>query len=333
MKSKKKLLVLATLVIFMITGCQNLTDQNELVPFKKSFLTIPLDGPISKKKAEISGMAWMGDTLVLLPQYPEKIGEPNAILFTISKQSILDYLDGKFNEPISPGKINLTMPNLKEMIPDYEGFEAIEFRDQDVYLTIESGKDNHMMGYIISGKISSDSSEIRLDSSTMVKIPPPIQLDNRTDEALIIIQDRIFTFFEVNGASINSKPAAHVFDLNLNAEGTVSFPNLEYRVTDATSGAEGELWILNQASQKDAIILPQFDPLMPPQTRSFSHVERLVKLKFDKDGFTLAEFPPILINLGDSARNWEGLSLLDARGFLMVTDKSPDTILGFVSMP
>ena len=323
----------ASIVIFIMSGCQILTDQKELIPFKQSLLTIPLEGPISKKKAEISGMAWMGDTLILLPQYPEDIGEPHAILFTIPKQFILDYLDGKSKGPISPGKINLMMPNLKEMIPDYEGFEAVEFRDQDVYLTIESGKDIHMMGYIISGKISSDKSEIRLDTSTITRIPPPIQLDNRTDEALIIIQDRIFTFFEINGAGINPEPAAHIFDLNLNAKGMVSFPNLEYRVTDAASGAEGEIWVLNQASEKDSNILPQFDPLMPSQPRGLSHAERLVKLKFGKDGFSLAEFPPILINLGDSARNWEGLSLLDDRGFLIVTDKSPDTILGFVPMP
>ena len=34
---------------------------------------IPLTGPIASPDAQISGMAWYGDTLVILPQYPERI--------------------------------------------------------------------------------------------------------------------------------------------------------------------------------------------------------------------------------------------------------------------
>ena len=338
MKQASKLLLLITVVVIITSSCDQNTSKKESQLVPQTLIEIPLDGPITKKKAELSGMAWLDeDTLVLLPQYPDVFGTP-GILFTISKQAILDYLDHKSVEPILPGMIILDMPNFRDMIPDYEGFEAIEFHDKNIYLTIESGKGNHMMGYLISGVVSANNKEIQIDASQMTKIPPPIQLDNRTDEALLIDQGKIYTFFEANGASINSYPVAHVFDLNLNALGTVSFPHLEFRVTDTAMGTDDGIWVINQISQKDIDILPQFDPLSntSPQVTSsatFMHVERLVKLNLDGKGFTIADFPPIQIKLGDTPRNWEGLAILDNRGFLLVTDKSPDTILGFVQMP
>jgi len=62
-------------------------------------------------------------------------------------------------------------------------------------------------------------------------------------------------------------------------------------------------------------------------------VERIIKLNFTDAGIKLADQPPVQIPLIHTARNWEGLALLDDRGFLLVTDKSPNTMLGFVPMP
>ena len=41
-------------------------------PQEVTIREIPLTGPINSPDAQISGMAWHGDTLVILPQYPEK---------------------------------------------------------------------------------------------------------------------------------------------------------------------------------------------------------------------------------------------------------------------
>lgn len=325
MKIKYMLVFFVIIIEFITSACNLFTSKREAQPVPQTLIEIPLEGPITKKKAELSGMTWMGDTLVILPQYPDEFGEP-GILFTIPKQAILDYLDGKTDKPITPKTIKLIMPKLKDLIQDYEGFEAIGFHNQDVYFTIESGKGNHMMGYLISGILSIDNKEIQIDASRLAEIPPTIQLDNRTYEALVIDQGRIYTFFEVNGAGINPNPAAHIFDLNLNALGTVPFPSLEYRITDAALGTDGGIWIINQASQKDSDILHQ-------NSESLNHVERLVKLNLDITGFTLTSTPSIQIEFGQEPRNWEGLALLDGRGFLLVTDKSPDTILGFISLP
>ncbi len=328
MKLKNLIIFLGLFVIVGLIGWYFFILPNKAGPGEQSIVDIPLTGPITKKKAELSGLAWMGDTLVLLPQYPEKFGPDDGVLFTIPKQAILDYLDGKSKEPISPSTIKFVAPGLSDNIKNYEGFEAIGFWNQNIYLTIESGKNNNMMGYLVSGTISSDSKEIRMDTSNVVEIQPSIQMDNRTDEALVITQNKILTFFEINGAGLNPHPTAHVFGLDLTSEGTILFPNLEYRVTDAALGPNGEIWVINKVSPKDTELFSPFDPL-----KDFRQVEHLVELNYETSGITLADSPPIKIKLDKEPRNWEGLVLLENRGFLLVTDKSPDTLLGFIPMP
>lgn len=253
----------------------------------------------------------------------------------IPRQAILDYLDGKSEVPILPNEILLKAPGLKDSIPDYEGFESIGFRDQIVYLTIESGNDQAMMGYLVSGTISADLQEITLDLSHVVGIEPGIQMDNRTDESVIVTQNKIFTFFEVNGAELNPHPAAHVFSLDLTPQGTVSFPNLEYRVTDAALGPNGEIWVINKLSPDEADLFTESDPLVGKGNESGEahQVERLVELDLSGTGLTLSKTSPLRIALDKDSRNWEGLALLEDRGFLVVTDEHPDTILGFIPLP
>ncbi len=64
-------------------------------------------------------------------------------------------------------------------------------------------------------------------------------------------------------------------------------------------------------------------------------VERLIALQFTEDGIVPVETPPIQLELlpDDEARNWEGLVTLDDLGFLLVTDKFPETLFGFVAFP
>ena len=67
----------------------------------------------------------------------------------------------------------------------------------------------------------------------------------------------------------------------------------------------------------------------------FDTVERLVELQYSPTAITFTATPPVQLELlgDDQARNWEGLARLEGRGFLMVTDKFPETILGFVAYP
>ena len=60
-------------------------------------------------------------------------------------------------------------------------------------------------------------------------------------------------------------------------------------------------------------------------------VARLLEFELTETGIELADRPPIQLELHPlELRNWEGIVRLEDRGFLLVTDKFPETILGFV---
>ncbi len=74
-----------------------------------------------------------------------------------------------------------------------------------------------MVGYLVKGEVSADLSEIRLDPKSLSKNPPQARQQNRSDEAIVIADQKILTFFESNGAQANPGSYASVFDLNLKA--------------------------------------------------------------------------------------------------------------------
>jgi len=56
-----------------------------------------------------------------------------------------------------------------------------------------------------------------------------------------------------------------------------------------------------------------------------------VEMQITDEGIALIDQAPIQLDLpGEDARNWEGIARLDERGFLVVTDKYPQTLLGLV---
>jgi hypothetical protein len=312
-------------------------------PVEQPVIQIPLAGPAAAEETEFSGLAWYGEALVLLPQYPERMsgrGEP-GVLFTLQESRILAFLDGESQGPLVPVELPLHSPDLEEIIPNYEGLEAIAITGDRVFLTIESGELGPMMGYLVAGAIAPDLMEIQLDASTLVSIPPQANLLNRGEEALVAAGDRLLSLFETNGARIVPDPVAHRIDLETYAVDTVAFPNVEYRITDATpADPDGRFWTLNTFFPGDIFIFPETDPIADQYGQGDTHsrelaVERLVQMQLGPEGITLAETPPIQIELLDSfqGRNWEGLAELPGRGFLLVTDRYPETILAFVPYP
>ena len=80
------------------------------------------------------------------------------------------------------------------------------------------------------------------------------------------------------------------------------------------------------------------DPIAERYGRGSTHkvertVERLLQLELGEQGISLRERPPIQLSLmAGEARNWEGIVTLDNRGFLLVSDTYPRTILSFLSL-
>jgi hypothetical protein len=144
--------------------------------------------------------------------------------------------------------------------------------------------------------------------------------------------------YEANGASVNLRPVAHLFDLNLQVQDNLPCPNVEYRITDATPADDnGRFWAINTFFPEDTELQTDSDPLAAVYGEGATHqqsqvVERLVQFQFSEDGIVFSETPPVQLVLSNDgeARNWEAIALLDSRGFLIATDQYPATILAFV---
>ncbi|HSR31602.1 MAG TPA: hypothetical protein VLY63_13635 [Anaerolineae bacterium] len=305
---------------------------------------IPLTGPVAASRAEVSGMAWYGDYVILLPQYPDFDGEGDGAVYALSKAELLAYLTGARPGPLEPIPVPFVAPGLAEQIDGYEGYEAIAFLGDRVFLTIEAETAVGMRAYLVSGAIAPDLSSLMLDTATLAEIPAQSPLKNQSDEALLVTGDRLVTIYEANGAEVNPEPVAHVFDMALAPAGTIPFPNIEYRITDATTlDREERFWAINYFFPGDTELLAENDPLAERYGQGPTHaqnvtVERLVEFQLSETGISLVDTPPIQLELsemllGALGRNWEGLVRLDDLGFLLVTDLFPETILAFVPAP
>jgi len=306
-------------------------------PLEYPVIEIQLSGPVAESEAELSGLAWYGEHLILLPQYPQRLDNQ---LFALPKDEILAFLAGESSEPLTPLPIPLDASALIGEISGFEGFEAIGFLEDQMLMTVEARAGFSMVGYLAIGEIRPDLSEAWLDSTTIAEISPQSNLSNASDETLLIAGNRVMTIYEANGQNLNARPQAHQFDLTLTAlkplDG-ISFPNIEYRVTDATAvDVHNRFWVSNYLFP-DSIgkLKPAPDALFSAYGVGETHaktptVERLLELQYTETGIQLTNRAPIQLELADSSRNWEGIVRLNEEGFLLVTDKFPATMLSFV---
>lgn len=329
------LLAVAAAAVFFVRSKSTPADVSGSSPHEAVVQILPLAGPIADRSSELSGLAWNKDWLYLLPQYPERFGDGDGVLFRLAKDQLREALANGAAAALTPQVVPFHAPGLKEQIPNFQGYEAIGFHDDRIYLTIEAGEGLDMHGYIVSGVAGDDAVTINPDS--LFELALPIASENHSDEALVVTDEQVLAFYEINGAELNPHPAAQVFDLDLHPLAAIPFPALEYRVTDAAWSGE-EIWVINYYFPGGEIPEPDTDPLVETfgkgSTHSqFKHVERIVGLHYTQGGITLGGQAPLQLELIEDARNWEGLALMDDSGFLMVTDKYPGTMLGFVKLP
>jgi|TARA_B100001079_G_scaffold186781_1_gene160886 hypothetical protein len=321
---------LAVLFTFLLYNCSALTEASVQI--------LPLAGPLADRESEVSGLAWDGDRLILLPENPERFphGEYGS-LFYLTRSELEAAIIGEREYKLLPKTIPFDDSNLSSQIPGYEGFEAIAFIDDVVYMTIEAKTDSGMMGYLVKGEVESGLEIIHLDPTTLQKVKPQSDIRNMTYESLVLTGDGLMTFHEINGVGLNSKPEVVVYDFELSVESTLPLEHLEYRITDATDiDSDGKFWVINYYWPGDKTILPAVDPLAEHFGEGPSHlkseaVERLVEFRVENSQVRITNHPPIqLEQIEEESRNWEGVVRLDNRGFLLITDKYPETIFAFV---
>jgi hypothetical protein len=312
--------------------------QSAPTPSEQPVTLLQLAGPLNKRYGQFSGMAWHGDTLVFLPQYP---AEYDHHLLTLPKQAIVDALRGANTRPLQATLIPLFGFEALEEIEGFEGFEAIAFAGERIYLTIEARRGDTMLSVLVTGLMLPDQSAIRLYPTLRSEIPAQSPFLNLGDEALIVRGDEVITFYEANGLLVNPRPVAHRFDAaDLTPLGTMPMARLDYRLTDAALLADGErFWVINTFFPGELLSFGP-DALASQYGRGPTHsqsriVERLVQLRLTAHGVELVPTPPVQLQLtAANGRNWEGLVRLDSpelSGFLLITDRRPTTLLGFVA--
>ena len=278
---------------------------------------------------------------MLLPQYPyhhKNIGA--GYLFSISKEQIYNYLNSVTKNPIEPELIELVADGMEKFNEWGSGYEAIAFCHDTVYCVLELMDFSETDAYLVKGIMDSVKKIIILDSSTLIKIPSGINLPNLSFET-IIGNNKVIVIAESNGSNIEHKPSAVVFDKNLNYVGLLLFPNIEYRITDATSLDENNrFWAINyfypgEYSELD----PAPDSLVIRFGVGRSHlnspvVERLLEFSLGKNGIRKTNTPPVYLPVkpGGDGRNWEGIARFEKEGFLVVTDRFPGSLLGYVAL-
>ncbi len=343
MGKKIAVLIIVTLQVFA-AGCgrdTGLSRKDSVVPVSGvPVFNLPLSAELAGDDTEISGLAWYNNYLIILPQYPKRFpSEGDGAIFAIPKAEILERLESGDNKPLEAIKIPVFGQGLNKKIIGFEGFEAIAFRDSTAYLTIESRENRKMKGQIVAGVMKSDLSGLYIESNSLKEIPSDVNLRNMAFESLVITNDGVLAIYEANGINVNHLPRAVLFDFSLNLKSRITFPAVEYRITDATpTDSDNRFWVINYFFPGDKNLLRPPGNSFPQrhgENRSdFANlaVERIIELQYSDSKVSATNREPISLMpaSGRDSRNWEGIVILENKGFIMATDKFPKTILAFI---
>lgn len=294
-------------------------------------------------------MAWYSSTLILLPRDPARFADKlpesappaDGAVFVLDKAEILSFLDGASSGPLTPRLVPVLAPGLAQPVNGFTGFQAIAVQGERIFLTLAAKPGPVARSYLVTGLIAPGLTSLHLDTAHAASISPDAGLPDAVEKSLVVAGSRLLTFNEANGRGVNPAPQAHLFDLSLREQGTLPFPNLEYRLGDMTPPDDaGQFWATNYFFPLDRALAVDSDTLFELYPKGYTHsvwitVERLVQFQFGEFGIHLSDIPPIQLQLLDDnhPRQWEAIARLDRRGFLLATDRNPTTILGFVALP
>lgn len=321
---------------------------------------LPLEGPLANKDAGLSGMAWHGDDLVLLPDRPQVWNEARPEVFTISREALQKRIDGD-STPLRPRHVPIEPVNFRDAFPGFDGCEAIAFHGDQAYVLIEAKPNDPepktqaerdakalerkrhedpirdlTVGYLVPGALK--DGKLQLDVDRKVFLGQHTKLRNLSFEGLCVMQDKLVVLGELNGGPLNPHSSALLFDFDLKPLGEAPMEALQYRLTDSTpADADGRFWVANYRMDKREYPVGRDEEVRRyGKGETASHlrrVERLVELQ-EKDGkLELVRRPPVQLQLDptQSSRNWEALARFGDKGFLIATDTFPESILGYVA--
>lgn len=300
--------------------------------------TIPLTGPVAEPEAEISGLDWFGDVLVLLPQYPDRYDHN---LFGLPRQALAEALSDPGTAPLEPFPIPLVNGSDLRSLEGYEGLEAIVFSGSRFYLAVEGRSRGRMLGYLIPGQVRGNLDGLELNLADAILLPPQTSLMNKAYETLLMQDSQVVAIHELAGRETNPERHALLFSAELESVGALNVPEVEFRITDATRlDPHGRFWAINFHWPGEKRLPTQTDAIRERWGEGDSHrdveiVERLLEMTIRDGRIELVDRPPVELVLLDEvvARNWEGIARWSDEGLLVVTDRFPTTLLAFVPFP
>lgn len=344
---KKPSLLFSLLLCFGIAISASAREVAEM-----SVQLIELAAPLNLPEAEISGMAWCGGKLILVPQYPKrlakqyrgKLGAKLNYFYALEKSEIVDYVDGVSEQALVATPIAVSENKLRSKIATFDGFEGIACLNDQMWLTIEAVNIfNQYQSYAVPAEfnLDSESPAIEIMASKIQGLVSQSGLKNSGEEAVLVDGSRMISFHELNGRHLVEKPQAQWVDIASEQSGKLTFPDIPFRITDVTDlDKNNRFWAMNYKYSGDKFSRKARDHLAEQYGQGVSHqqyhnVERFLEFELTSDGIQLIERPPIqLLMEGKEGRNWEGIARLvsqgRARGLLIVTDKHPATLFGFV---
>ncbi|CAG36424.1 hypothetical protein [Desulfotalea psychrophila] len=327
--------LLPSLILLLLTTSCTVNGPREELAVKE-VQKLQLTGPISNRLAEISGLTWFKDYLIFLPQYPnfpKKSG--GGRIFALHKRDIYKAItDGSVLHPL---EIEFKGPNLQNILPGFEGYEAIVFSGNTAFLTIEvEPSPGKAYALIVTASMAEDLSSLQLsfvDIERSIRVESPSHIPNMSEESLVIIGHSLYSIHEANGKSVNQRPVAHGFSLRRSGQNNIPFPALPYRVTDATAADKNnKFWVINYFYRGDKKLAGDPDILQEDEIGlNPGGLERIVELQYEDEAIKRTKKAAITLKpLPGKSRNWEGIVRLEDKGFLLVSDKFPTTEFAFV---
>lgn len=313
-----------------------------------NLLILPLEGPSAERSSQLSGLAWCGDMLILLPQYPAFPSRGGGgQLFALPKSAILAAIQTPNLNPLKPVPIKMDAPDFSSSLSGFEGYEAIAFGQGEdslnAWVAIEVEPEvGSAYGLILRGRMGAGCVSFSIDTTMSRIIPSQSGVGNMAEEALVRIGlNTLLSFHEAN--SVTGRPGGVAHCLSTDSMlpcGVLELPEFPYRITDATDqDKSGAFWVINMFYPGEEELLVETDWIAQRFGMGHSHlrhrkVERLLELTPDADKINYsARSTPLYLPLTDpllESRNWEGIARLDSLGLLLVTDTYPETILAFV---
>lgn len=311
--------------------------QNAKEIAERKIIPIKLAGNITDDDSEISGLTWSENELIILPQFPHKFSNENdGIIWKINKSEIEMFLNNR-NQPIKPEEIQFKAEKFKNILRKSDsGLEAIAFNKDTVFVSVEYVTSKESKSIILSGIYDKQINMILLKRK-IAEIKREVNIHNFSEESILYRNGFLYTFYEANGKNISENAASFKINIKNGLSKKVDFPNVEYRITDVTQpDPDGKFWAMNYMYPgeygkckvaADSLILNYG---IGKSHKSSKVIERILEFEIEENRIRFSNKSPIYLILDKESRNWEGIAKYDNKGFIIATDKFPETILAFV---